>query len=640
MIAAVPWRAMPGLDPEPAGTRKTPVVAFLRNVIFIWIAALGLALAAAPPVEPVLADPAPAIALAHRAEHLKAAFRTGDPAGIRAALREVEVLRRTYGTLDVLPLVEAMAVFARQLGNQGQTAEGLAVVQAMEPWAPAHPTLLGTKVVLMRQQGLHGYLWSIPQVLELARIRLTDPVHRWLWLAQHLAWLRLMATLMLWGWALTLVARYRRVLRYLWEEPLKQRRVNRQLAALAGAALLTFPVLLGLDPSLAAMGWLWLLAPFLLPVELRVSFILVLAQLAHPLLGFLEPLARQQPAPSIVALQLRPQAMPLDPRVWAALEPADREYLSGWRQLEGQQWPQAEATFGRLSSSHPDRGPALNNLGVAQFQLGNLAGAQASFNEAGALLPGSAEILLNQSVVAFKLMDSALGSAKQAEASRAAPAAYERMLAANQAQAGQRTFAIPLPDSPARIRACAAATGQAEEGAPRRALLLDLALLYNLVVPLAMAGALLGRVRHSVSLAHPSQCARCGDPFHTTDSPDPWACSKCHHLFILKDGLHAESRKRKVDEVAAFQSSQRWLHRLLMVLLPGADRCFLGDTRGGVVEFGFFCFALAVILSVGWAVRYPGEILADPASTWLPLGLAVLAVLFLRSWFKLLPRRS
>jgi len=639
MIAAVPWRAMPSLDPEHAPTRKGLVPAFLRNVIFIWIAALGLALQA----EPVLADPAPAIALAHRAEHLKAAFRAGDPAAVQAALQEVEVLRRTYGTLDVLPLVEAMAVFARQLGNQGQVAEGLQVVQAMQPWAPAHPTLLGTKVILMRQQGFHGYLWSVPETIELARIRLAQPLHRWLWAAQHLAWVRVTATLLLWGWALTLAARYRRVLRYLWEEPMRRRRLNRQLAALAGALLLTFPVLLGLDPGLAAMGWLWLLAPFLLPLELRVTLVLILLQLVHPVLGFLEPLAQRQPAPSIVALQLRPQAMPLDPRVWAALDPADRDYLTGWRQLEGQQWSQAEATFRRLSSSHPDRGPALNNLGVAQFQLGQLAAAQASFNEASALLPGSAEILLNQSVVAFKLMDSPLGSAKQAEAAKASPAAYERMLAANQAQPGQRTFAIPLPDSPARIRACAidgdpaAGPGDLLSG---RSPMPDLPLLFNLVVPLAMAGALLARVRRSVNLAHPSQCARCGDPFHTTDSPDPWVCSKCHHLFILKDGLHGESRKRKVDEVASFQSSQRWLHRLLIVVLPGTDRCFLGDTRSGVVEFGFFCFALGAVLTTGWEVRYPGEILTDPASTWLPLGLALLGVLFLRSWFKLLPRRS
>jgi hypothetical protein len=57
------------------------------------------------------------------------------------------------------------------------------------------------------------------------------------------------------------------------------------------------------------------------------------------------------------------------------------------------------------------------------------------------------------------------------------------------------------------------------------------------------------------------------------------------------------------------------------------------------VEYGFFCFALGIVLVTGRSVRYPGEILADPASIWLPLGLALLAVLWVRSWLKLLPRR-
>ena len=78
-------------------------------------------------------------------------------------------------------------------------------------------------------------------------------------------------------------------------------------------------------------------------------------------------------------------------------------------------------------------------------------------------------------------------------------------------------------------------------------------LLYGLALPLAALGAILWRHRRSINEAHPSQCSRCGEPFHTTDSPDTTVCSKCHHLFVVKDGLHGESRKRKVDEAAAHQ---------------------------------------------------------------------------------------
>jgi tetratricopeptide (TPR) repeat protein len=653
MIAADPRRVLPGLDPGPVGFRvwgilggKRRALVWIRAIVLVAAAALGLGAAPAP------ADLAPAVALSYRVEHLKTAFQSKDPAAIQAAVQEVELLRRTYGTLDVTPLVDAMVIFARQLGDRGQPALGLQVVQTLDFWAPNDPTLLGTRVMLMRQQGLRGYFLSIAEVMELTRFRLIHPVHRWLWALQHLAWLRLMASLLLWGWAVTLSLRYRRVFRYLWEEPLRRRHLNRHVVAFLGAFLLTFPVILGLDPSVSALLWLWLLTPFMLPLEIRATLFIVLLQLVHPALALMEPLASGRPHPSIVTLQMRPQAQPLDSRVWAALPSQDQEFLKGWRELQMQEWAQAEATFKALRGDHPDHAQVMNNLGVARFQQGDVAGAKTCFDEAAEVLSGSPEILLNQSVVAFKEMDSTLGTAKQVEASRAAPEAYNRMLAANHAREEQRTFAMPLPDTPARTRILDAEPGVREAPllqdpdnpfVPRISAAdaeRDLAVLFNLLLPLAAAGAILLRNRKSINEAHPSQCSRCGDPFHTTDSPDTGVFSKCHHLFILKDGLHGESRKRKLDDVASYQKVQRRLHRMFLVFLPGADLSFIGNTWAGFTEYGFFCFAVGIVLATGRSVRYPGEIVADPASTWLPVGVALLAVLFLRSWLKLLPRRA
>jgi len=643
MNAAVPRRVIPGLDAVSAGPRSSGRTAVwtrraaalpgrLRMVLLVAFAALGLWSAQLPP-----SDLAPAIALSYRAEHLKDAFRSGSPAAIQAAVQEVELLRRTYGTLDVQPLVDAMAIFARQLGEQGQAAKGLQVLQTLAAWAPRDPTLLGTRVILMRQQGLHGYLFSVVDLLQLTRIRLTHPGQQWLWAFQHLAWLDQTATLLLWGWTLTLALRYRRLFRYLWEEPLLRRRIDNRLVALLGALLVAWPVMLGMDPGVVAMLWLWLLAPFLLPPEFRITLFVLALQLAHPALRLAEPLVAGRPGASIVRLQMQPQPLPMDPRAWAALAPGDQTYLKGWHELQMQDWTQAEATFKSIIASHPDPGPVWNNLGVARYQIGDVAGAQACFERAAALLPASAEVLINQSVVAFKQMNSPLGTDKLTQAGRVDPDGYTRILAAQHALREQRTFAIPLPDSPQRTGAMAA--GEPPPPSPVAGLE-DPVLLFGLILPLAALLGVLLRVRGSLSQSHPSQCVRCGDPFHTTDSGDPAVCSRCHHLFILKDGLHGESRKKKVDEVAIFQRSQRWLHRFLLVLLPGADKCFIGDTASGFLEFGFFCCAAGIVLAMGRAVRYPGEILADPASTWLPLGLALLAVLFLRSWLKLLPRRS
>ncbi|MEI7614667.1 MAG: hypothetical protein WCK63_17340, partial [Betaproteobacteria bacterium] len=144
------------------------------------------------------------------------AVTRGDAQAIRSAQLDVEILRRTYSTLDVAPLVEAMALWASQRGLEGHPEVGLEGLQAVERWAPDHPTLLGARIALTRQQGVRGWLWSVPDLIRLTRIRMDHPSHRWLWLAQHLGMLRLGATLLLWGWALVLGLRYRHVLRDLW----------------------------------------------------------------------------------------------------------------------------------------------------------------------------------------------------------------------------------------------------------------------------------------------------------------------------------------------------------------------------------------------------------------------------------------
>ncbi|MBL0209905.1 MAG: hypothetical protein IPQ13_03170 [Holophagaceae bacterium] len=70
-----------------------------------------------PQIPPAQALPAPelipAIALSHRAKRLQKAFESGDPQAVQVAVQEVELLRRGYATIDVMPLVDAMGLWAR-----------------------------------------------------------------------------------------------------------------------------------------------------------------------------------------------------------------------------------------------------------------------------------------------------------------------------------------------------------------------------------------------------------------------------------------------------------------------------------------------------------------------------------------------
>lgn len=586
---------------------------------------------------PSVAETLPAIALSYRAQHLMDAVTKGDPEAVQAAQLEVEALRRTYSTLDVTPLVEAVALWARQQGLTGKVSLGLEGLQAVERWAPDHPTLLGTRITLMRQQGVQGWLWSFPDLLRLTRLRLDHPAHRWLWLVQHLGMFRLAATLLLWGWALTMGLRYRNVLRHLWEEPLKRKGVSPVLSAVLGAMILAGPVILGLDPMVAAILWLFLLAPFLLGPEVKVTAFILLLQLVHPALAALEPWAARDPQPSLLTLQLQPQVQPVSPSLLHLLPPSDQAFLAGWSQLQNQEWRAAEATFQGLVGRHPDQTAVLNNLGVAKCQSGDVPGAEKAFEMA--LLAGpKMEVLLNQSILAFNRLDMVRGASKRDEAQAAAPEAYATLISLNDAQKDVRTYPIPLPDTPERVQALAAATGGGKRAEPFR--LTEPAFLAALLLPILGLIVFLARVRASVRMAHPAQCVRCGEPFHTTDSPDPDVCPKCHHLFVLRDGLHAESRRKKLDEVADHQQATRWFHKTLIVLLPGCDLAFLGETRESLIEFLPFCLAVGMVLATGRSVRYPGEIMADPTSTWLAVGAALVALFYLRSWLKLILRRA
>lgn len=595
------------------------------------------AAAQAVPAAPTEA-PSAAVALAHRTLRLQKALASGQAETVESAIHEIDLLRRNYGTLDVRPLVDAMALWAREQGQRGQTALGLRALDLVERWAPRHPEVLSSRVMLMRHEGLKGYARSLPEVLELTRIRLGHPTHRWLWILQHIGWFRLMATVLLWGWTLALALRYRRVLRDVWEDGLKRRGLHGIALDLLGALLLTLPVICGLDPSVAAMVWLFLLAPFLSPLEARLTAVILVLQLCHPALTLLEPKATEVPLPSIVALQNQPQMRPLAEAGVQALPPLDQAFLAAWTQLQSQRWAEAEEGFQRLLDKHPEQAEVLNNLGVAKFQLGKVEEAQRLFDKAFGLAPKVPQVLLNQSVIAFRQLDSAVGLSKQEDSKTLSPDLHQQIMSANQARTEQRTFPLPLPDSPERSRALALAWGipLAGEASPLK----GGAFLVNLLLPLVALGLFLMRIRRSFKVPHPVQCIRCGDPFHTTDSPDEGICSKCHHLFVLKDGIHNESRKRKVEDVSTFQGEQRWIHRALVVLLPGADLCFLGETQEGFVELLFLCFAAGMVFATGRSVRFPGDLLPDPASTWLPVGLGLLGILFLRSWIKLIPRRS
>ncbi len=621
-------RQAPGTGTAPAPVPAGPVQA----------SAAAEAKSGGPAAAPT-PDLAPAIALAHRAERLKRALLSGDEQSLQNAIVEIEEVRRVYGTLDVQPLVQGMEIWALEQGRQDHRDVAFHTLEVLERWAEGHPSLLSARIALKRQEGLQGYFASVPDLLTLSRIRLADDNQRWLWILQHLDWMRVMVATLLWGWAIALASRYRHVFRYQWEDALHRRGMSPLISGLLGAFALALPVVLRLDPSVAAILWLLFLCAFMTPGEVRATVLVILLQFVHPVLGLLEPQAAQPTVASLVTLQLQPQVRRTDDALLRVLDAPDAEFLKGWRAFQQRRWPEGTEIFRGLLGRHPDQAAVLNNLGVGLYQSGDREGAGKRFDEAFTLEPRSPEILLNQSIRAYERLDTVLGEGKQGEARRVAGEAFQRLVSVNQARKEARTFPMPMPDTPARLAALRGLY-QGREPNTWGSALKEPSILFALLLPAIGLGLFLYRLKHFQVSAHPTQCVRCGEPFHTTDSPDPSVCPKCHHLFVLKDGLHGESRRRKLDEVADFQTWQKRIHQGLICILPGADRVFLGETQEGLGEYAFFCFSLALVLSAGRTVRYSGELLTDPSSLLFPLGVALLILLFARSWAKLLPRRS
>jgi hypothetical protein len=387
------------------------------------------------------------------------------------------------------------------------------------------------------------------------------------------------------------------------------------------------------------MLWILLLSAFLTPGEVRATLLVLILQFVHPILGLVEPQAAQPTVPSILAVQLQPQVRRIDEGLARVLDPQDAEFMRGWRAFQQQRWHEGTEVFRGLLGRHPDQAAVLNNLGVGLYESGDKEGAGKRFDEAFNLEPRSAEILLNQSIRAFERLDTVLGTGKQEEARRVAGDAFQRLMSVNQAKKEARTFPMPLPDTPGRLSALRSLF-QGREPNTWSSALREPSILMAILLPALGIGLFLYRLRQYQVMAHPTQCVRCGEPFHTTDSPDPNVCPKCHHLFVLKDGLHGESRRKKLDEVAEFQAWQKRIHQSLAAVLPGADRIFLGETQEGLGELAFFTFALSLVICAGRTVRYPGEIMADPGSILFPIGILLLLLLWARSWMKLMPRRT
>jgi hypothetical protein len=116
----------------------------------------------------------------------------------------------------------------------------------------------------------------------------------------------------------------------------------------------------------------------------------------------------------------------------------------------------------------------------------------------------------------------------------------------------------------------------------------------------SVALVLLTRQEHAAR-----RCIRCGRPFcHFCKSSREAHeyCSQCLHLFVLGDGLAAETKTRKLFEVERYERLSRRTKRWVSFLLPGAAQQLRGQPVWGTL---LMLLWLAALLSWQPAILAP-----------------------------------
>jgi tetratricopeptide (TPR) repeat protein len=583
-----------------------------------------------------------AVALAYRADALKKAFLSGNKNEVQQAVSNIDLLKREYGTSDLTPLLEAMCLWAVELGEGGNTELGKHVINEIGRWAPGHPALLATDVKLRRLEGPEGFFKSLPQAIKLGSIRLNAPASRHLFIFQHLAWIKYMASIALWGVAVVLALKYRRFFRGSLGGTIAKVISNKHfVAALVGIALAA-PIMLGLDPSFNALLWVLLLTPILTSAELKITVLCVLLQIIHPCFSLAEQYfgANKKYSPSIETIQTQPRLMAVNEELLNKLSPDDQQFLLGWAALQTNDWARAESIFRGLSVKPYEKSVVMNNLGVALHRQGHTKDALDAFIKAAAMGPMAFEPIANQAIIHFASLEYEIAEQKYAEARQMKAAANGHEFSSMASIMQQIVVAMPIRDTPERAAALANYYDERYAGpAIQVSGDIEVEAIIWLIWPALGAFAIGFHRNRLTSFTKWHQCKMCGEVFQITNSTDLEVCSNCYHLFILKDDARAEDRVKKIKEVDKYRHQNKLIYVLLGIFVPGSNKIFDGSTNNGFASMALNAIFIGMIFSSIGDVLFPVEIISDPPSVLKFIGILFVCIIFLQSWYNLIFHR-
>ena len=416
------------------------------------------------------------------------------------------------------------------------------------------------------------------------------------------------------------------------------------------SASLALCLLLLLLPVATFQGWgwlpLWWLSLLFSYFESRervlAGVLAAFALLVGPGVALVEERLRTTRNPLYHAALAATESVP-DGAAIASLEqamrgdPADRDlvYLVGAGRKKAGRYDEAAELYRQALAADPQDAVARNNLANLEFVRGSYDAASARYR-AGTASPVAAVAATshyNLSLAHLQKFDYQAYNAAKSNADRIAPglvADYDRW----KYDTGEYAVVdLGLGRDQVFGKFAGAESGVAArnllqgEPAPRTSSL-PAALANRFVASLAvfgLAGFLVARWRGRKAFT--LHCRRCGTAFCRLCHLGPVSgglCSQCYHLFVVRDGVSAPVRNRKMAEVQGFDSHRERVARLLSIVSPGTGQLYSGWTlRGALLLAGWYgILGLAAASGIVPFTEVPRAL----APQWLEIGAGVALV--------------
>lgn len=527
------------------------------------------------------------------------------------ASRQADLIRAFVaeeGVRRLQPVAGALIAEAARSAREGNAARALASLSLAESLDPGRPQVrfLRARVLWSSQGGILASAGEAARGLRAAVGRLLRDPSRLQPFALALVVAILLASAL---FASLMAIRYQRPLRHEVEEWMT-RRGRESLAVPSGWAVLLAPLVLVVTAGWTFFYWIAATLRFMKRSERVVAAILLLAVAGSiPGYRFAVGLYGRTADPRVRTVFAAASGA-YDPELIVKLrelvetypdDPTYRFLLAGLYK-DGKYFEEAYEEYRRVLTLAPSTWQAYVNIGNLFLETGQYSEAIAQYRKALDIRPGEVLPLMNiyqAQTESFRLNEAA---ATLEAARRLDPSAVAKMLAGS-VQAGSgatvQDAAIDLGSVWGKVLEGRRLGDWLEPGSGGRGVA---ALAGQAVNPISIAVLLFFLLAVAWSWGGRSaarQCIRCGRSFCgycKSAKEAPEYCSQCVHLFVLGDGLAAESKTRKMYEVEAHEKRRKILVRLASLVLPGAGHVLGGRALIGALLLSAWASALLVAL--------------------------------------------